>query len=45
MPWGFFFLKNDEILNETYSDTVGTFSEWDLKVLSTQESFAHLEKS
>ena len=31
------------ILNETYSDTIGTISEWDVKVLLTQESFAHLE--
>ena len=33
------------ILNETYSETVGTFSERDVKVLLTQESFVHLEKS
>ena len=33
------------ISNETYSETIGTFSEWDVKVLLTQESFVHLEKS
>ena len=33
------------ILNETYSETVGTLSEWDVKVLLTQEGFLHLEKS
>ena len=32
------------ILNETYSETVGTLSEWDVKVLLTQEGFLHLEK-
>ena len=33
------------ILNETYSETIGTFSERDVKVLLTQESFVHLEKN
>ena len=33
------------ILNETYSDIVGTLSERDVKVLLAQESFVHSEKS
>ena len=33
------------ILNETYSETIGTFNERDTKVLLTQESFVHLKKN
>ena len=33
------------ILNETYSDTIGTLDEWGVQVLLTQESFVQLEKS
>ena len=33
------------ILNQTYSATVGTFNEWGVKALLTQESFVYLEKS
>ena len=33
------------LLNETYSDAVGTLNERDVKVLLAQESFVHSEKS
>ena len=33
------------ISNETYFETISKFSEWDVNVLLTQESFVHLEKS
>ena len=33
------------ILNETYSDTIGTLGEWGVQVLLTQESFVQLGKS
>ena len=34
-----------KFLNQTYSETAGTFSEWAVSALVTQESFVYLEKS
>ena len=32
-------------MNQTYSEIAGTFSEWGVNALVTQESFVYLEKS
>ena len=34
-----------KLLNQTYSEIVGTFNEWGVNALMTQESFLYLEKS
>ena len=31
-------------MNQTYSETVGTFNEWGVNPLVTQKSFVYLEK-